>query len=315
MFKYFLPCLFLFYPFFTATADTLYYPTFKEGLERCNRSKKTYTQLFKTNRRKEKKAFLRSLEKAYSKLYGDSLSKIQAGVEIGKLTIPKIIHVIWLGSEIPEKYENWQQTWKDMKGWEYRLWTDREVETLTLANRDLYEKSNNYGEKSDILRLELLYQFGGLYVDTDLSCFNPAYFEAFHHSLDFYIGLEPLENRSMLVGTAIIGSCAQHPLLYDLIMRLPDNYHNYQGFTAVETTGPAFVTSVINDHLSSSQESSPSVSIFPPSFFYPFTRSELKARRRRPVITDKDVGKETCAIHYWDSSWTGHESHDSFTGE
>ena len=33
--------------------------------------------------------------------------------------IPKIIHQIWLGSPLPEKYLAWTHTWMGWHGWEY----------------------------------------------------------------------------------------------------------------------------------------------------------------------------------------------------
>ena len=50
------------------------------------------------------------------------------------------------------------------------LWTDEQVAGLTLFNQAAFDAAPNFGEKSDILRYELLYAFGGVYVDVDLQC-------------------------------------------------------------------------------------------------------------------------------------------------
>ena len=52
--------------------------------------------------------------------------------------------------------------------WEYKLWTDETVKEITLINQELFDKAKNYGEKSDILKWELVYRFGGVYIDTDM---------------------------------------------------------------------------------------------------------------------------------------------------
>lgn len=304
MFKSLLAFILLFTSFSSVEADELYFPTFHEGVLRGGKAEPFFKHYFKT--KKEKAAYEKE-EKLFSDIYENAVAIIRSRKEVDELTIPKIIHVIWLGSEIPEKYSEWQQTWKDLEGWEYRLWTDKEVESLTLINRDLYDSSTNYGEKSDILRLEILYQFGGLYVDTDFACINPAYFEAFHHSLDFYIGTEPINCQSLKIGNALIGSSPRHPFLEKLITLLPSNHSKYKKRNmnnTVEMTGPGFISRVAYDYIISPSDSSWNVSIFPPSFFYPLSPSELIHKKRKGgLIIDADLLPETCGIHYWDGSW------------
>ncbi len=82
--------------------------------------------------------------------------------------IPKIIHQIWIGPlPRPEKYKRWQTTWQTLPGWSYKLWTDEDVADLQLTNSDIYYKEKNYGARADILRIEILNQIGGVYVDMD----------------------------------------------------------------------------------------------------------------------------------------------------
>lgn len=52
------------------------------------------------------------------------------------------------------------------------LWTDDSVAALVpfLRNRMAFERAPNFGEKADVLRYELLYAFGGVYVDVDMQC-------------------------------------------------------------------------------------------------------------------------------------------------
>ena len=58
--------------------------------------------------------------------------------------IPPIVHQIWLGSQVPEKYYEWMASWMRKIGWEYRLWTDDDVKHLKLYNQDLYDQSTNF---------------------------------------------------------------------------------------------------------------------------------------------------------------------------
>lgn len=285
-------------------AYELYFPSFDEGLKRGGRSNETFNKKFYQEVNRVKLTKLNENRTLFGSTYDLAVAKLNAVSDDDPLTIPKIIHVIWLGSEIPEKYAQWQNTWKSL-GWEYRLWTDKDVKKLSLVNRKLYDASRSFGEKSDILRIELLYQFGGLYVDTDFACLNPAYFDLFHRCLDFYIGVEPLEYQSVGLGNAIIGSNAGHPFLLELIQKLPENYRLNKGRSAVDTTGPYYVTKTMVNHLKASEENMSSIAIFPSSFFYPLRYREITKMQRLnfSFVHLSDLPPETCAIHFWEGSW------------
>lgn len=305
MLNYLLPFALLLTSFNLSCATELHFPTFTEGLCRGGKSDSLYRQKFDRERDKIKLYKLKAQEKLYSVAYDLGVERILHGKKTDTPTIPKVIHVIWLGSPFPDIYCEWQQTWKNMDGWEYRLWTDAEVANLDLVNREIYEAAGNYGEKSDILRYELLYQFGGLYVDTDFACFNPDYFEVFHRTLDCYIGIEPIEYRPLRVGNAIIGAAPQHPFILDLVLNLKENYTNQKGHNAIEKSGPGYVTRMVTKYLSDPNDTSSTLTVFPSSFFYPFTKTELTRKFKKNFLSIErdDVMPETSAIHFYNGSW------------
>lgn len=276
----------------------LYFPTFKEGFYRNGRSEWTYKK-----RRSRDKA--EAKEALYAEMYERSVAEMLSVEENDSTTIPKVVHVIWLGSPLPEKYAEWLATWQGRDGWEYRLWTDKEAAELEMVNREIFESSRSYGEKSDILRYEILYQYGGLYVDTDFACFNPAYFNVFHRSLDFYISFLPAEYVLFRMGTSIIGSAPNHPFLLQLISELNHNFKKKKGAVPMAKTGTAYFTNMMELYLSEYEENRKSVTLLPPSFFYPFTHNEIKTEVKGGLqsIRSKDVAPETCAIHFWEGSW------------
>src|SRR5579872_1007919 len=104
------------------------------------------------------KAFLDLGRLLYNK-YNPSVLKPQQ-----KLIIPKIIHQIWIGSAVPTCFDAYCKTWRDMHpGWQYILWTEKELEKelFPLYNQKLYDESESMGVKSDILKWEIIYRFGG----------------------------------------------------------------------------------------------------------------------------------------------------------
>ena len=49
--------------------------------------------------------------------------------------IPKTIHQIWLGSEFPSKYDELRNKMMSINSiWEYKLWTDKDVDEFGLKN-------------------------------------------------------------------------------------------------------------------------------------------------------------------------------------
>lgn len=84
------------------------------------------------------------------------------------MLIPKIFHFIWIG---PHRfpYKSNIDTYKQLHpDWEFKLWTDDNIPTL--VNQKIYDQIPVYATKADLLRLELLYKYGGVYVDVDSKC-------------------------------------------------------------------------------------------------------------------------------------------------
>lgn len=93
------------------------------------------------------------------------------------MSIPKIIHQLWIGPKTPpNKFMN---TWKDKhekEGFEYIRWTEAEMKKRGFHSQ-LTNKINDMNEingKADILRWELLYEYGGFFVDADAYCVEPV---------------------------------------------------------------------------------------------------------------------------------------------
>ena len=82
----------------------------------------------------------------------------------------KIIHQIWLGPKAPPKWcmDSWRIDYiKNNPDWKYMLWTEKEVKDLNLVNRTEYDSEPTVRGKADILRYEIIYNFGGIYCDVD----------------------------------------------------------------------------------------------------------------------------------------------------
>lgn len=90
---------------------------------------------------------------------------------------PKIIHQIWMGdiTKAPLEYMFGCKELALQHGWTYKLWDDSAISTELLplmVNAKTYLDFPNMHGKSDILRYEILYHHGGVYVDADTVCFR-----------------------------------------------------------------------------------------------------------------------------------------------
>lgn len=98
--------------------------------------------------------------------------------------IPKIIHFIWIGSIIPDKYISNIETYAiNNSSYKIFIWVDKtknsdikqllsnmelhNIEEIQIRNKNAFDKMNVFAGKADILRYEIVYNFGGMYIDVD----------------------------------------------------------------------------------------------------------------------------------------------------
>ncbi|CAO4837575.1 MAG: hypothetical protein CNLJKLNK_00651 [Holosporales bacterium] len=84
--------------------------------------------------------------------------------------------------------------------------------------------ARNFGKASDIARVVLLYEFGGIYTDTDVAIMQSP--KRLHQLCNFYGGLEHMENFSP--GNAVIGARARHPILKQYIELMEEGIFCHQ---------------------------------------------------------------------------------------
>lgn len=133
--------------------------------------------------------------------------------------IPKIIHQIWIGNKpIPFGLI---KTWKDKHpDWKYILWDNEKVKNEEFINRDKIEICNNILGKSDLIRYEILYKYGGIYIDIDVIC---------NKKLDNLITNKSLfavyyNNKKELISNNVIGCTRYNPSLLKVIEYFKDIY-------------------------------------------------------------------------------------------
>lgn len=164
--------------------------------------------------------------------------------------IPRIIHHIWLGSVIPLRLLRLVRTWKALHPtWSHLLWGDDDISALELCNKRAYDSAHNLGQRSDILRYEVLRALGGTYVDVDVQCVDSI--APLHDTCSFYCGVS---NTGVFeLNNAVIGSAPQHPCTTALMLAIdatfvcPETVVQEGGdfLDTIEMTGPGLLSRTV----------------------------------------------------------------------
>jgi len=87
--------------------------------------------------------------------------------------IPKIIHQVWVGDKpIPDHHLKWIKKLKKLNpDFEYKLWTTNDFGENAFTKSALNDK--RYAYYSDWIRTNILYNYGGIYLDTDIEHLKP----------------------------------------------------------------------------------------------------------------------------------------------
>jgi mannosyltransferase OCH1-like enzyme len=192
--------------------------------------------------------------------------------------IPRIIHRIWLGGERPrDEFQHYGETWRSHHpGWEIRLWTDDDLPEFGLT--DVLARGRHHAERADVLRYELLKQFGGVYVDIDFECLRSL--EPLIEEVEVFATLMMGSQTPRRVSNCILGAVPGHPLFErasrEAALRI--------GVGAIpRATGPPFFTQLLKDF--------PEVTLYSPEKFFPYLWTEQhRAHEHFP---------EAYAVHRW----------------
>jgi mannosyltransferase OCH1-like enzyme len=186
--------------------------------------------------------------------------------------VPRILHQIWLGRDpLPEEFVVYQESWlRHHPRWELVVWTEENLPD-DLRRAEIYERLRVPAERADLLRLEVLYRHGGVYVDTDFECVRSL--EPVIKDFEFFTA----NKWSKRVNNAFLGATPEHHILDRAIGEArPREFYGYDKWAA----GPEFLDRIVSEY--------PEVKIFGPELFYPRTPRECR---------------KAVAIHHQARSW------------
>lgn len=172
------------------------------------------------------------------------------------------------------KYLLFEETWRaHHPDWEFKLWTEKNMPPL--RNQRIFDLEPTYAGKSDIARIELLYNFGGVYIDTDLECLGNI--EHLIQDIDAFGMTGWTHDGSVKLANGFMGSIKEYPLWAEAIDRLESHYMLYrQSESLFKKTGADLLNTLLPKY---GAKLLPQVCVVEP-------------------IYDQKVSPETIAIHY-----------------
>lgn len=138
--------------------------------------------------------------------------------------IPKKIHYCWFGGkEIPEQNRIWMDSWrKYCPDYEIIEWNESNYDIK--KNKYMYEayRAGKWGFVPDYARLDIIYQYGGIYLDTDVEVIRNLD-ELLYQ--DAFAGVSGSRNISLGLG---FGAVPEFQLVKDLM----EEYNDRSFYTA-----------------------------------------------------------------------------------
>ncbi len=237
-----------------------------------------------------------------------------------KIEIPHVIHFIWGGKNpFPEKSIKNILSWKAFHpNWVFKFWTDdlaREVPVEGMEKHlfselqmphigSLYPKAQNWGERSDLLRYEILYQEGGIYVDHDIECYRT--FSPLCGHLSLFASLEPLHpsplyKKEVIITNCLIGSKSKHPVLLNTMEKIHERWEDADQMLPYNDRISSLLRTLIRTFDSfhdaiNELNGTENILIFPAAAVFP-------DKYPKRIVQSLQDHHFLFANHQWDNSW------------
>ena len=205
--------------------------------------------------------------------------------------LPKKIHYCWFGrGEIPEKEKNCIATWKKFfPDYELCLWNEDNFDYQDCSYAKQAYEAEKYAFVSDYARAKILYEQGGLYLDTDMKIIRPF------PQCDNYNGYIAFDRKSYLA-MGVIAVIPKHPAIGELLLYYQKHeFMEDDGSYDIISNASVF-TDIMKERgltLGGEEQVVDGFYIFKREIFYPKKIDEETF----------NVTGETCAIHLGSGSW------------
>lgn len=205
--------------------------------------------------------------------------------------IPKVIHFCWMSGEpFPELIKECIDSWKE-KLPDYKIikWdsTNFDYKKYSYANEAMSKKK--YAFVSDIVRLYVLYNYGGIYLDSDikvLKSFDPLL------KNEAFTGFESADR----IGVWLLGSEKGNPFFKELLDCYEGKHFLLTNGEMDLTPNPVILGPVFDKYgvqYNNEIQHLPNITIYPKEYFCPLDGS----------TGELNITRNSYAIHLFNGAW------------
>lgn len=205
--------------------------------------------------------------------------------------IPKIIHYCWFGgSKIPEKNRRWMESWKK-KCPDYQIieWNESNYNIHKCKFMEQAYKKKAWGFVPDYARLDILYHYGGIYLDTDVEIIrNPD--ELLYQQ--GFVGVESSKNIALGLG---FGFQKEHKILKLLMQQYETT--SFENNIAASPTFQKPIFQKLGFCDDGSLQYIDGITIYP----------EKVLSGMDNIVGEVSILEDTFFVHHYDGSWCNSE--------
>lgn len=221
-----------------------------------------------------------------------SAEKISVSKFREKQIIPKTIHYCWFGKkEMPGFLQKCVDSWRSVcPGYEIICWNEDNYDVSRIPYMEEAFEKKKYGFVTDVARLDILYRYGGIYIDTDVTLLRNLDGLLYQ---DAFTGVEKWGN----INTGGCCGAVKHHLMIKKMLDYRSGFHfmREDGSLNIETNGwyetmPFLKAGMRVDNTMQRIED---VTIYPSGVFHPYDYMSCESH----------LEEYTYAIHHFYGGW------------
>jgi mannosyltransferase OCH1-like enzyme len=209
------------------------------------------------------------------------------------MAIPKIIHYCWFGTKkMPDAEAGYVAGWKKLlPNYDFMLWNERNFDVSIVPFTEHMAKTELWGFIVDYVRAYAVYNYGGIYLDTDVEVIKP--FDDLLEKNICFAGFENEQhvNPGSLFAEVKHGIIAKKIIDFYSKINFMDNDGNFN-----MVISPKIFTDILLNHglkLNNTYQKLDVITVYPKEYFSP-----------KSYITGlAEQTENTYSIHHYAASW------------
>ena len=213
--------------------------------------------------------------------------------------IPKVIHYCWFGGKsLPKSAKKCIASWrKFFPDYEIKEWNENNFDVnITKYTQDAY-KAKKYAFVSDYARIWILYNYGGVYFDTDVEVIAPIY-DIIEKGPYMGFEIDALNSAPMAVAPGLGIAAEKRNTIYKQILEIYSHLKFYKPNGKINLYAIVRITTdVLKQNGLKEQvgiQTINGITIYPSEYFNPLDS----------LTTKLYITSNTRSIHWYDNSWS-----------